>query len=364
MLARGRVALVVAVLGAIAPAGLARGQGPDLPPGPVPLPAPRAADAPAATLAPPTPVLPVTPPHVPPPPPDTLFAVPDPGRDGWGPYGPPSPPPGFFCDVDLQVIRPVLLNRIINDTPLPNGATLQVPSADLNWTVAPWFEVGYRLPESWGFVAASYRFFSSDGSTTEPPGEGGLISAVHTRAALNMADVDYGTTPYSFAPRWDWSWRTGVRYGNVFFESRAQNDAANQESSDYFTGFGAHARLDLQRHVAEVPGLALWTRFDGLVLLGRISQKFRDLETAPDGTQSFNAFEQNSTQAVPTLLLQAGLAYTPPGRDNLHFNVGYLYERWWYVGQVGFSATSGGAISRSHGEIGAQGLFLRAQVDF
>jgi len=364
MRAGGWVAFV-AVLAAGVPAGALRGQGTELPAEPAPvLPAPRAAGAPAGTLTPPSPALPVTP-HAPPPPPpaDTLYAVPDPGRDGWGPYGPPSPPPGFFFDVELDIIKPVLLNRIINDTPLANGALLQVPSADLNWTVAPWFEAGYRLPESWGFVAAGYRFWSSDGSATLPASDG-TPSAVHTRAALNMADIDYGTTPYSIAPRWDWVWRVGVRYGNVFFDSRAVNDAANQESSNYFTGFGPHARLDLQRCIAEVPGLALWTRFDGSVLIGRISQKFRDLETAPDGTQSFNAFEQNSTQAVPTLLIQAGLAYTPPARQNLHLHFGYLYERWWYVGQVGESATSGAAISRSHGEVGSQGLFLRAQVDF
>src|SRR4051794_5231891 len=129
MRARGWVAFGV-VLAAALPAGALRGQGTELPPEPAPvLPAPRAIDAPAATLAPPLPALPVTP-HAPPP--DTLFAVPDPGRDGWGPYGPPSPPPGFFFDVDLQLIRPVLLNRITNDTPLANGAVLRVPSADLN----------------------------------------------------------------------------------------------------------------------------------------------------------------------------------------------------------------------------------------
>ena len=153
-------------------------------------------------------------------------------------------------------------------------------------------------------------------------------------------------------------------YGNVFFESRAVNDAADQESSDYFTGFGPHARLDLQRCIAEVPGLALWTRLDGAVMLGRISQKFRDLETAPDGTQSFHGIEMNSTQAVPALIIQAGLAYTPPGRQNLHFNFGYLYERWWYVGQIGESGLGSTNPSRTHGEIGSQGLFLRAQVDF
>src|SRR5437763_10417157 len=103
----------VALLAAALPAGALRGQGTELPQAPTPvLPAPGAADAPAAILAPPTPVLPVPPPGPPPPPPpDTLYAVPDPGRDGWGPYGPPSPPPGFFFGVELEVLRPVLLNR-------------------------------------------------------------------------------------------------------------------------------------------------------------------------------------------------------------------------------------------------------------
>jgi hypothetical protein len=357
MLATGRVAFVV-VLAAILPAGALRGQGPVLPTNPVPV-----LPAPPALLAPPTPALPMTPAAPPPHPADTLFTVPDPGRDGWGPYGPPSPPPGFYFGAELQVIRPVLLNRIVNDTPLANGAFLQVPSADLNWTVAPWLEAGYRLPESWGFVAADYRFWSSDGSATLPADDG-TPSSVHTRASLNMADLDYGTTPYSFAPRWDWVWRVGVRYGNVFFDSRLQNALVNQQSSDFFTGFGPHAQLILQRHVAGVPGLALWTRLDGSVLLGRISQKFRDTAPGPDGTPGFFSWEQNSTQAVPTLLIQPGLAYTPPGRQNLHLFVGYLYERWWYVGQLGETSLSGAGVSRSHGEVGSQGIFFRAQVDF
>jgi hypothetical protein len=293
--------------------------------------------------------------------------VPDPGEYGWGPYGPPSPAPGPFFDVEVAIVHPTMKQRLRNDIPLPSGTILALPGANLNWTAAPWFEAGYRLPESWGFFAVSYRFLDSDGSSTES--YGGLPSAVHSRLGINMVNVDYGGTPYRWAPRWDWSWRIGLRAADVYFDTRVQNARVNQQVSNNFAGVGPHARLDLYRYFDAVPGLAFFGRSDGAVVFpGRINQRFRNTTFAPDGTPTFESVNQNGIQAVPVLILEAGLSYTPPQWCNWHFAGGYFFEYWWYVGQLGLDSTStsfnGGNFSQTRGEVGSQGVFLRARVDF
>jgi hypothetical protein len=314
----------------------------------------------AATLAGPVgaqgpPTLPAAP--VPPP----LLPPTDPGRDGWGPYGPPSPPGGLFVDAEVQLVRPALKDRIVNDAPLPNGATLAVPGADLTWTVAPVFEVGYRLPEGLGLLALDYRFLESDGAATvHYPDQGDFH--LRTRLSLNRWGLDYGTAPFEFAPRWDFAWRVGVRLEDVFFDSRLQGAGLTQQASNNFLGAGPHARLELWRRSPALPGLALFGRLDGAVDIGRISQKFRDQSTNPGGSPSGAGLEQNSTQAVPTLTAQAGLTYAPPWAENLHFAVGYLYEHYWYLGQLG--ENSAGQFSSSRGELTSHGAFLRGQIDF
>jgi hypothetical protein len=66
---------------------------------------------------------------------------------------------------------------------------------------------------------------------------------------------------------------------------------------------------------------------------------------------------------VLNLFVQAGLAYVPPGRENLRFNLGYVFEHWWSAGSLGDDSNAG-MVSNSRGEFGAQGVFLRAQWDF
>src|SRR5947199_229053 len=85
-------------------------RGPARTPVPAPLPPPPA----------PPPPSPLT--YTPPPPPPGPFVTGDPGRDGWGPYGPPSAPPGWFFETELQFIRPVLKDRLSSDAPLLSGA--------------------------------------------------------------------------------------------------------------------------------------------------------------------------------------------------------------------------------------------------
>jgi hypothetical protein len=346
--------LGAAVAVALAPWG-ARAQAPALPPAPVPvLPGPA---GPAA-------VPPGWPDFGPPPPPAPPLEIPiDPGRDGWGPYGPPSPEPGPFFITELAIIRPTLRFRLTNDTPLePSGHTLTVPGANLGWTVAPWFDLGYVLPRSLGLVSLNYRFFNAEGNGTallnDHPG------ALRSRLGENVINLDYGTTPFAFAPGWDFQWRIGVELAEVFFDSRVRNATGEQSSSNLFRGAGPHARLDVYRHLADVPGLSLFGRLESAGDLGRIDQKFREQITGPGGAAlSGGTWDQNGTQMVPMILVQAGFSYVPPEHKNLLFTLGYVFEHWWYVGQLGEDSNAG-AQSATRGEFGTQGVFLRGQIDF
>lgn len=371
MLAKAREVLVVVVLAALAAAGpLAsplRGQTVEListETDELPAPTPREDTVPLPS--PPSILQPPPPPHPPAPPP--LFGPVDPGFDGWGPYGPPSAPPGLFFDLEVSFIHPVLRDRISNNFPLaPSGDTLTVPTAALPWTVAPWFEAGWRFRNGLGQVTLGYRFFDTQANAALPFSDF-TPSPDRTRFVLNMVDLDYGTAPYSFAPGWWVKWRAGVRYADIFFDSSIQNATAFQQASNSFQGAGPHARTEIDRQLAGVPGLSLYGRVDGSVEVGRVNQNFRELLTNPDGTQVPGFFNQHSMQAVPVLMLQAGLHYTPPQMANVHFYGGWTFEHWWYVGQLGFESTStanmSNFISPSRGEFGTQGIFVRGWVDF
>jgi hypothetical protein len=350
---RARRVLWAVVATALASPGLARAQGPDV------LPAPRPV-LPAAAPLPPSP---------PPPPVPPLEQWLDPGRDGWGPYGPPSPAPGFFFSTELDLVHPVVRNRITNDTPLrPSGDVLTVPTASLPWTVSPWFDLGYRLPDSLGLISLNYRFVVDQGSGADVLL--GLPADLHSRLTQNVVNIDYGTTPYAFAPHSDFSWRIGVELADVYFDSTLRNGASVlavgnsfQQASNNFFGAGPHARMDVEHHLCAVPGLSLFGRVEGAVDFGRISQKFR--EQVPRGDfEVTGSWEQNGQQTVPTLLLQAGLDYVPPALPHTKFTLGYIYEHWWYIGQLGEDSITTGAISASRGDIDTMGVFLRGQVDF
>jgi hypothetical protein len=269
----------------------------------------------------------------------------------------------LFVSTELALIHPVLRAHLANNTPLqPSGDTITLPNANQSWTVAPWFDVGYRLPRSLGLVSVNYRFFNSDGTQTTFLGDQPF--ALRSRLAENFINIDYGTTPYEFLPHWDFWWRAGLQLADVFFDSHIQNGTLEQASSNNFRGAGPHARLEINRHLGALPGLSLYTRLDGAAPLGRINQNYAERLTNPDGTATTGRWNQNGIQMPLNLFVQAGLAYVPPGRENLRFNLGYVYERWFAVGQVGDDAQAGIITNATSGGFDAQGIFLRGQWDF
>jgi hypothetical protein len=305
----------------------------------------------------------VLPPARPPQPvPPLPTGAPDPGPGGWGFYGPPSRPAGPFFSLELQFIRPALKEVLENGQPLPaTGSTIQPPSASVGWTIAPWIEAGYWLPDSLGLLSAGYRFFNSQGNALID--YGGTPSAVRTRLDLNTIDLDYGTAPYFFWRRWEWRWWVGLRLADVYFDSQVQSPGTYQQASNSSRGAGPHARFSLNRYFDSVPGLSLGGRLDGACLFQRNEQKFRQTLTNPDGSLTSELGEQNGHETVPTILVEAGLGYVPPRLPNLRLRAGYIYEEWWFVGQLG-TYSNFGMLSPSRGQFTTQGLFVRAWIDF
>jgi hypothetical protein len=270
---------------------------------------------------------------------------------------------------EIDVVRPFLKNRITpvnglpTDKPFPvPGATIIIPSADLSWTVSPRFEVGYRLPDSTGYWALGYQFLNSEGTATKLLGVPGVPFADRTRVNLNEAHLDYGTSPYEFAPHWDFSWRIGIQFDDIFFDSRVVHGDTFEQASNLFYGAGPHGRLDLERWLSFLPGLAVFGRLDGAVMVGTIHQHFRASPGVPEPALTLQDQIISRTQAVPTLNVQAGLSYTPPMFRNVHISTGYTFEYFWYLGQLGINPD--GSFANSRGELGSQGWFLRAQIDF
>lgn len=320
--------------------------------------------APAPILGRPVPVVPPAPPtpltYAPPPPaPPQGTVVPpayDPGRDGWGPFGCASAAPGWFADAEVAVIFPAVKFRVTNDQPLPfTGLRLDVPSAGLDVTVMPTFELGYRLGESCGFFAFATSFFLTEGTGTRTNNLGTFD--VKTRAEAYWWNLDYGTTPFEFLPRWEVSWRIGARITDVYFDSRGVNDVLTQKASSEFFGAGPHARFDIERRIIPVPGLAVFGRVDGAAFIGRVTQRYTANLLGVEDTLSVTR-----SQLVPYLNLQAGLSYAPPGLPGVKFTGGYMFEDYFNAGRLGVDNT--GEVSQSRGELWSHGFFLRGQIDF
>jgi hypothetical protein len=289
------------------------------------------------------------------PPPPPLFAPVDPGPDGWGPNGLPSLDDRLFFNAELDFLGPAIKNRLRGNVTLPDGTTdtVAVPAANLDWTVSPRFQLGYRLPDSQGEIVGGYRFVVSEGRGTAVDTAGDSFN-FRSRLNLNQFDLDYASARYSPGPFWDLKWVIGAQLATVFFDSRAENPFFEQHASNYFAGVGPHFGVDADRRFKLLEGLSAFGRMDGAVEIGQVRQHFHESAVQADGTVLNGDFSQQKTQTVPVLTLEGGLRYAPPRMEFLHLSTGYQFERWWRLGTVG----------DSRGELTTQGVFFRAEVDY
>lgn len=326
-----------------------------VPPPPPPPPPSVGAPTPAPN-APPFASAPTTP-FAPPDAQDPLYQPSDPGRNGWGIYDWPSLPEQFFADVEVDILKPHIKAALTDTVTFRDGtqATVQPPTTQLGWTAAPRLEVGWFVKPSLGYFALSYRGFA-DQADQNALGLDATPYALRTRLDVNQGAFDYGTMPYSYAPRWYLAGRIGLAAADVFFDNRAVSAAQTQYASNTYYGAGPHVRLDLWREFNLLPGLTVFGQPDLTVLVGQIHQRFSESNFLSDGSSEFGYFIQRKTQTVPVLALRTGLSYVPAELSRWRFTLGYEFEEWWFVGQID------GLNSR--GQFNSNGVFLRAFVSF
>jgi hypothetical protein len=338
-----------------------------------------------------SPTRPATPATADAPPPDVLPGLPRPAEEPAslflqpvvqpsppslpGPYfepdshldPPPLPPPGWYGDVELNVLSPHVKNALVGTVQIGTLApdTVALPSARLGWTVSPRFEVGYHLPSGFGSFAVAYRFMDSDGSGTLPGPDG--LASIHSRLDVQVFDLDYVSRELSLWPCWDMKWLFGGRLVNIYFDSRSQEPFAEaaagtgvflRRDTDRFVGFGPHWGLELERNLGDW-GLAVVGRLDGCIEMGRVRQGFFEESTAlgPDGLPLTGQTHNRSSQAVEMFRAQLGLRWKPLEWPNAQFFAGYEYEHWYNVGRLNL-------IDFTKGELEDHGLWLQVGYRF
>jgi hypothetical protein len=279
---------------------------------------------------------------------------------------PNLPQPALFAAVELEAVGPHVKNGL-TDSVLIDGRpadTVRLPAADLDWTVAPRFELGYRLPSGFGQFSFAYRFFGTDGtgSATGPD----TVEVLRSRLSVNVVDMDYANHEFTFFPNWGMKWWFGLRFVDAYFDSLAQEPFAaagagsgifETRTSNNFWGLGPHMGLELSRRLG-ASGLSFVGWADGATLLGRIRQNFFEelTSTGPGGLPLTGNTRESVSQDVPILAGFIGLAWQPPRYPQIRLSAGYQYEYWWNVGR--------NSSTFSRAELSDQGILFRAEFNY
>jgi hypothetical protein len=308
---------------------------------------------------------PAPPPASPPPPLPGPYFEQDPRLD------PPDwAQPGWFADLDLSPTKAHFKNRLngtvqINDFP-PDA--VHVGGADLDWTVSPRIEVGYRLPSGFGAFGFSYRFLITQGSALGLGPDG--PAAFKSRLDVHILDLDYISREFSVWPLgdlWKMQFRIGQRWASIYYDANsleafdvavAGSGIFSARNTDRYVGTGPHGGFELVRQLNQ-PGLSVFGRFDAGINLGRIRQGFFESSTTlgPNGLPFGGVNQVSSSQTVPVVNFQAGITYRPPTYPNVELFLGYQFEYWWNVGRFSLSANS-------RGELIDQGITLRVGYNY
>jgi Legionella pneumophila major outer membrane protein precursor len=262
-------------------------------------------------------------------------------------------PPGWYFALEADVVGTHIKNALTNQITIGGAAaTVQLPTAPLDWTASPKIQMGYRFGEGAGEFLLSYKFLITSGTETLTDAGGGLDN-LHSRLDINAWDIDYASREYSLWPCWDMKWFAGVRMAAIFFDSTQTSPVVDQHASDFYFGAGPHFGLDLRRFIRGT-GVELIGRVETAFLIGEGDQSFGET-ISPAGAPPASGFSHISDPlVVPYLSVQAGVGWVPPGFDQITFSAGYTLEIWWDMADIG----------NSRGDITSQGVFLRAEYRY
>jgi hypothetical protein len=267
------------------------------------------------------------------------------------------------------------LKGFVPNTITGNFDTVSFTGNQLNPTVMPRLEVGYRLADNWGSLQFDYRFLSTQGSDTLVTGNNtvpAMPASQQGRLTFNILDLTYVSQSFSLRPNWEFRGGVGPRMMTLFFDSRIQflNPGADlgaflsQGESNSFYGFGGWAFLDVERHTC-FKGLSIFGRMEGMDLYSRITQNFTETVAGGPGALP-QTFYGRFTGGVGNAQLRGilGLSYLAPWWNYSRFMVGYQYESFFQVGRLTAVIGGGPDAPDDRAQLTLQGLFLRAEFNF
>jgi hypothetical protein len=272
---------------------------------------------------------------------------------------PGLPPPGWFGNVETDLTKVHFKNGLFDFVPISPGRTdlVHAPGADLDWTVAPRFDVGYRMPRGFGEFLISYRFLATEGAGDVTNDQG--TTHLKSHLDLNTVDFVYGNRDRPMGPAWEMMWKVGVELSSFYYDSRAdlanESGVLDQRVSNRFIGAGPYGALALSRQLPPA-GLAAYTQVEGSALFGRIKQDFEETVHPSGASSLFGAVQDARGQAVGSIRVQAGLSWTPPRFPHSRLFLGYEWEYWI---QVGRNDNTG-----SWGDFTGNGVFFRCEFSF
>ncbi|HEV3122090.1 MAG TPA: hypothetical protein VGY53_09315 [Isosphaeraceae bacterium] len=323
---------------------------------PQPLDQPRSLFQPPAPLAPPRPDL------------ERPYFELDPLLD------PPQwPQPGWFADARLDLIHPHVFSNLQAGvtTGLGRQVLVKLGNARLDWTVAPRFEFGYRLPSGFGEFAVSNRFFETWGTDNVFVKGTGLATRT-SRLNVNYTDFDYASREFTPWANWSLNWRFGARlaeafivtqFNDPFAQAAAGRGIRNARQTNSTVGAGPHIGVEVERRLTQ-SGLTFVGKLELADTFTRLRQHFSATTTdfnaagRPDrGTTNFRVFQQ-----VPIFAAQVGVGWRPPSHPNVNLFLGYVTETWWTVGLE--SDTNAALHVGSRAYFDNQGIVFQAGVNF
>jgi hypothetical protein len=282
---------------------------------------------------------------------------------------PPGWQPGWYTSLQATWSQPVVVSDIYNNIQVgfrPNADLVHVPVHNLNQTVIPRIEVGYRLPSGFGGFALAYRGLSTSGNSTVLIDE---LASVHSRLDFNIFDLDYVSQEWALGPNCRMDWRTGLRFVTLYIDSQdsqpfdatvaAGTGILSQRVTNHQVEAGVHCGLELAGDL-HCAGLEAVANCDIAGTFGRVSQGFYETAIDVNGLPNSAGQLRSSSNPMANAIARLGLAWQPPDWTMLRFFLGYEFDYWWEVGRLG--AISVEHLLGSQAQIWDQGLVVRAQI--
>ncbi|HTI52282.1 MAG TPA: Lpg1974 family pore-forming outer membrane protein [Planctomycetaceae bacterium] len=273
-------------------------------------------------------------------------------------------PVGWFAGIELTAVKPHLLSQIDSGDSLQPTfpSSIQLPVANIDWSVMPRFQVGYRRENGLGEFSVSYRFVLSSGNGSIANFDAAGAGRLDTNLNVQVLDLDYGFTDYNEELPW-WvpfvvTRSLGVRVAGVVSESNAYGQQIlSEQAKNTFVGAGPRTRFDMLWPLSAGPvprPVSFFGGFDLSGVVGPSNQRFYEQSVSGGSLLTATGRTGGNTTGVATLGLQAGLSWVPEWRQNAaRFSAGFQWERWWFLGG-----------DNGNVELTLQGPFVRGELRF